>query len=453
VERIEPRTLLEQLIQQRNQTVAEAAREFDATASAAGEAATMSSRHLRRWMSGTASSAYAPTRRVAQLVWGFPFEVLVGPPSPAGQVVPVAPTERRPLESPPVGGVGRLDRALAGPLSLDEELVMAAEESARFVRRARNVLNAEVLEQLDADVVHLAEQYMRRSPYAMFRPLAELRRDVFGLLDSHPRPEQARELYRIAGLVSALLAHMSSDLGHAYGVDTHTRTAFICADLSGDDHQRAYIRWVQSQVAYWQKDYRRSAELAREGQLFARPGGGVLRLASQEARALAALGDEQQAQRALQLAAAARDEAVDQRPEPGVFYFAPGKAAYYAAEAHLALGGTPHLRQAVADAEESLELFGANPGGSPELVAAAQLDLVTAHVALDDLDAGAGHLAEVLRLPVESRTVPVIERSTKIARTLQTGPYADSRIAADFRDQLDQFAAYPAARELPQLPA
>jgi hypothetical protein len=227
----------------------------------------------------------------------------------------------------------------------------------------------------------------------------------------------------------------------------------MCADLSGDDRQRAYIRWVQSQVAYWQGNHHRSAELAREGQRYAAAGGGMLRLASQEARALAAIGGEHETNRALQLAATARTEALDQIPDPGVFYFSPGKAAYYAAEAHLALGGQIHLRQAVADAQESLELFDAGHGRSPELVAAAQLDLVTAHIALDDLDSGSAHLATVLRLPAESRTVPVIERSTKIASALTIGPYADSRTAGDLRDQLDQFCAYPAARELPQLPA
>ncbi|GAB3830986.1 hypothetical protein [Kribbella italica] len=77
---------------------------------------------------------------------------------------------------------------------------------------------------------------------------------------------------------------------------------------------------------------------------------------------------------------------------------------------------------------------------------------MTAHVGLDDLDSGAAGLAEVLQLPAASRTVPVIERSTKIGATLNTGRYADSRVAAELRDQLDQFVAYPAARELPRLP-
>ncbi|TDO27799.1 hypothetical protein EV643_15312 [Kribbella sp. VKM Ac-2527] len=448
VERDTPRTLLEQLIRQRDQTVAEAAQEFGSVANQIGEAATLSPRHLRRLMSGDADNAYPSTRRVAQQLWGAPFEDLVGPARTQCPPVPVVSAEWLPHHAPTVDVVAR--GKPAGP-ALMEELELAAEESARFVRHARGVVSQEVLEQLEADVIFLAEQYMRRSPYAMFRPLAELRREVFSMLDGHPRPEQAKELYRIAGQVSALLAHLSSDLGHAYGVETHTRTALICADLSGVDQLRGYARWVQAQVAYWQGDYRRSADLSREGQMYVRGGSDLLRLTSQEARSLAALGDEQETGRALRVAADARAEAAGEIPAPGAFYFAPGKAAYYAAEAHLALGGPDHLYQAVGDARESLELFGSTPGSSAELVAAAQLDLVTAHVALDDLDSGAAQLADVLQLPAESRTVPVIERSTKIGRALRTGRYANSRIAAELRDQLEQFVAYPAARDLPEL--
>lgn len=179
----------------------------------------------------------------------------------------------------------------------------------------------------------------------------------------------------------------------------------------------------------------------------------MLRLASQEARALAALGDVHGTDAALLTAGSALEVAVDQQPAPGVFYFAPGKAAYYSAEAHLALGGPDRLRSAVVDAEKSLALFDSGHGSSPELIAAAQLDLVTAHIGLNDLDSGAEHLAAVLQLPVESRTVPVVERTAKIARSLRRGAFLESRPASELRDQLDQFVAYPAARELPQLPA
>ncbi len=179
----------------------------------------------------------------------------------------------------------------------------------------------------------------------------------------------------------------------------------------------------------------------------------MLRLASQEARALAALGNEPATSDALRRAAVAREHAIQQECAPGVFHFAPGKAAYYAAEAHLALGGDSHIRQAVADAQDSLALFAAAGERSPELIAAAQLDLVAAHLALDDLDSGGEHLAAAVQLPAESRTLPVIERSRRIARSLSADSRAGSQSVAQLRVLLDEFCAYPASRELPELPA
>jgi hypothetical protein len=438
-------------MQGRHQSMSDGVAEFTQRARKLDSRATLSPRHLQRLMAGEQTSARPGTRLVAEAVWGYSFDELVGPPL-AASALPAARGVRTLHHSLSAGGAARPIDA-DGSVPLDEELLMAAEDSARFVRRAGALLTSEVLEQLEADVVSLAQQYLRRPPYTMFRPLNALRIEIFELLENHPRPAHSKELYRIGGLVSSLLAHLCSDLNQPYGVDTHTRAAWLCADLSGDDPQRAYILWVRSQVAYWQHEYARSADLARSGQQFARAGESMLRLVSQEARALAAMGDEHETTRVLRLAESSLEVAIDQRPAPGVFYFPTGKAAYYAAEAHIALGGPSHLRQAITDAEQSLALFAAGPEQSAELVAAAQLDLVTAHFGLGDLDSGAEHLRPIFQLPVASRTMPVIERTMKIAASLGAGQYAESIAAAQLLDQLDEFCAYTAAGGAPQLPA
>jgi len=120
---------------------------------------------------------------------------------------------------------------------------MAAEESARFVRRTGVAVTPEVLEQLDADVKWLAVDYRRRPKYAMFRPLAGLRRDVFDMIDRHPRPAHLIDLYRVAGQLSSLLALASFDLGQPYAADNHARAAWLCADLADNNTLRPYIRW------------------------------------------------------------------------------------------------------------------------------------------------------------------------------------------------------------------
>lgn len=58
-----------------------------------------------------------------------------------------------------------------------------------------------------------------------------------------------------------------------------------------------------------------------------------------QARALAAARDEREANRALVVATNARERAVEGTHPAGVFYFAPGRAAYYASEVRLSLGG------------------------------------------------------------------------------------------------------------------
>lgn len=325
---------------------------------------------------------------------------------------------------------------------------MAGEESARFVRRAGIAVTPELLEQLDADVRQLAHEYLRHPPYTMFKLLSARRHDIFELIDSHPRPAYLPDLYHLAGQLSALLAHASSDLAQPYASSGHARAAWLCADLSGDDALRAYVCWVQSQVAYWQGDFTRAAELADAGQRFVNDGSNILRLASQTARSRAAVGDERGVNQALTVAAEARDRALHEPKPAGVFYFAPGKAAYYASEARLSLAGDANARRAVLDAEEALALFAAiDDGCSPELIAAAQLDLASAHLALSNLGAVMEHLQPVLALTAERRTMSIVQRMTKVRQAL-----TDTARTADLEERITLFCAYPAAHELPPGP-
>lgn len=331
---------------------------------------------------------------------------------------------------------------------------MAAEESSRFVRRAGRAVSAQILEQLDADVAWLAREYLRRPPYALFRRLVEVRGDVFSMIDARPHPQFLSDLYRVAGRLTALLAHASSDLGQPYAADSHSRTALLCAQYAGDTDLQAYVRWLQSNTAYWQDEYTAAADLADHGLAQAATGNDILRLASQAARAYAAVGRTRECETALNRAVDARDNLTDGPQPVGVFAFAPGKAAYYASEIRLALGGTDNARRAVAEATEALALLGADPDTvhAAELHAASRLDLVAAHLALGELDAAADHTRVVLDLPAESRTVPIMGRVEGTHRALGAPTLVGTRLAEDLREQIEVFVAYPAARDLPQPP-
>ncbi|MGH3888779.1 MAG: hypothetical protein ACRDSZ_19845 [Pseudonocardiaceae bacterium] len=453
MERPQPRTLLERLIQDSDRTLEEMCKDFERCARENRErGATLSVRQLGRWMAGAVDNARPASRRVARRLWGHSFKKLLGPPDVSTEAVAQAKEVATVVQIASQHEIRQETGRL--PASFQEEIVMAAEESARFVRQTGVAVTPEVLEQLDADVKWLAVEYRRRPKYAVFRPLAGLRRDVFDMIDRHPRPSHLTDLYRVAGQLSSLLALASFDLGQPYAADNHARTAWLCADLAGDDTLRAYIRWVQSSVAYWRGEFRDAAELTRSGHRFAGGGSDLLRLASQEARALAAARDDREADRALGAAANARDRAAEGIRPAGVFYFEPGVAAYFASDARLSLGGEANARLAVSEAEEALELLGAAPEGEhPEQTAAAQLDLVAAQLALNDLDGASVHAQVVLRLPSENRTVPVMGRMAKIDQALDSAAFKDVILASDLREQIAVFSAYPATRELPQFPA
>jgi hypothetical protein len=331
---------------------------------------------------------------------------------------------------------------------------MAAEEAARFVRRSRGAVDQDVLDQLTADVRHLATDYLTRAPYELFRPLARLRHDVFDMLEDRQRPKVLPSLYRVGGQLCALLALASSDMGQPYAAETDTRAAWLCAELAEDDLLRAYVRWIQSNVAYWTGDYRHAAELARSGQKYATSGTSLLRLASQEARAWAACHDAREVERALANVARARELAESTVDEPGVFRFEPGKAAYYASEVCLSLGGEDNFRRAETHAIEALDLFSAVAENErcPEFVAAAQLDLVASHLAMGDLEGTDEHLRPVLRLPVESRTLPIVQRIGKAQTAIGGRRFANTALADDMSEQIDLFCTYTARRETPELP-
>ncbi len=450
-DRSDPRTLLERLIQESDRTVEEHCENFQRRARELHErGATLSVRQLARWMAGQVDNARPASRRVAKELWGYSFKALLGSPD-AGRGGTVQVVEV-PRTATIVSGVGTPAAIDVVPISLQEEIAMAADDAARFARRAGVSINSELIEQFDSDVRKLAVDYLRRPPYAVFRPLAALRREIFDAVDRHPRPEFLSDLYRVGGRVSALLAHASSDLGHLYAADSHARTAWICADLAEDRPFGAYVRWVQSHIAYWRGDYDDAVQIAQSGRVVSAYPDDNLRLLSQEARAYAAMRDERGANRALVSAADIRAQlAGEPGSAAGVFHFGPGKAAYYSSEARLSLGGDTNIRGAVRDAEEALVLLSSSPArdNSVELVAAARLDLTSALLATNDLDAAIEQISGALELPTENRTVPIVGRASDIYDALGGQVFVGVAQAEEVRERISLFQAYPAARELP----
>lgn len=444
-------TLLAQLAAQRHWTPRAAAKAFIRTAEELGISASVSERSWQRWCAGRLDRAPQPANcQVLEHMFGHPVHELLAPPLIA---VPARLSTNPPKDTAywTCGTGGGSD-----PPKIDEEIAVVADESARFARSIRRI-DEYALDQFGADVARLAADYLQRPVYLTFRRIAHLRAEVFSILDNAHHPlDQQRRLYEIAGRLCALLAHANADLGHPHEADTHARTALICAELSGDVPLRGYIRWVQSNTAYWRGDYRGAAEIAHAGREEATAGTTLLRLTSQEARSLAAARDPR-FRDAITAALDARENVTEDEVEVGVFRFSPGKAAYYASEAYYEMGmadnvarRAEHLAMAQQQAGESLWLLetDAHEQGT-ELRAAATCDLAAAQLAAQELDGFAEHLSGVLQLPPEHRTVPVVRRVARMDGQLTS--HADTPLVRDLRDQIALFSAHPATA--PELPA
>ena len=459
-------TVLRELLRQRHwQTYATFCRQYDEAALAIDPVLVgrwPSRGQFTRWLSGDIKGLPHPDHcRVLEAMFGGRtvqdlFTVATRPQSVVPAVsAPDGPAGAIPAARRAAEGARAVPAAvpipIGGPPSTPvrpAETEVTTQVSAHYTPGQGGV-DHDVLDQLGADVRQLAVDYLARPPLMLLRPLSRLRAEVFDLLDRRQRPGLLPPLYAVAGRLCALLAHASADLGHSYSAETHTRTAWLCADLADDDSLRAYVRWVQSNVAYWDGDYRKAAQIAHSGQRYATKGSNLLRLASQEARAWAACGETAEVEQALSTAERARERPVVD-DQAGVFRFDPGKAAYYASEVRLALGGAANSRIAVQNADEALALFeAAIPAQrSPEFVAAARLDRANAYLALADLDAAAEELRTVFALPVESRTEPIVGRVTAAGHTLRSPKFTRSALSLELRDEISLFRAYPARRDL-----
>ncbi|MGF0320647.1 hypothetical protein [Nocardia fluminea] len=416
----DPRTVLEGIIRTSDRSVREWCQVFNDCAAAHREKTSLSERTLRRWMAGDVlGSRAAGSRRIAEKVWKLGFEVLISVPGPTD-------VEETPLSVSD---------------ALDQEITMSTDESARWIRGSGGV-DPVVLDQLHADVKKYAADYLHKPPIRLVPKLTELRREVFDMIDERrPRPRELSELYLIAGQACALLAHACADLGRTHDADTHARTAWFAADYAESAPLRAYVAWVQANVAYWDKDFPRAAKYAQSGLADMHDSSTRLRLASQLARAQAATGNHRAALDALDIAMNAIGDVHPQASEPGVMHFEPGKAHYYAAEVHLAIGGRAHAMQALEQADTALTVL---TNDSPaEFSAAAHLDAARAYLAIGDAEAANARISSVLTLPVELRTTPIVERVINAGNDLRALA-ARTTVAGELTERIELFTTYTA---------
>lgn len=360
----------------------------------------------------------------------------------ARQTQPVQQAHNAPDGAHWEAGQGRRQPVTVAPTR--EEVAMAADDSARFGRWSANTnVDADLLDQMQTDLDELAVRYLNLPPAMLFRPLVDARNQAVELITRRQPPKFTMRLYRVVAQACALLAHASADLGADNAAKSQARTARRCADYSDYTELDPYIVWVQSNVAFWRNDYATAANLVEAALRNARTASATLRLASQLARIEASRGHATQVRQALAVAEQAMSDSSE--TQPGVLAFPVGKAAYYASEACLKLGGPDDLRQSVQWATTAVNAFSTDLNPSEALVAAARFDLMQAQLASGQLDAVQEGLGQVIDATSgDHRTVPVISRAFALRETL-TRKYATAPGSiGEAIESLDHFCSAPA---------
>ncbi len=349
----------------------------------------------------------------------------------------------------PPGGLGVIDPepGTSSVLGLEDDLVQAGDESIALLALAEesNVGDLTV-EQLHADILRITQNYLRTPTKPLFVRGRAIRDRAFRLLTGRQPPHQSRDLYAAAGWALTLLAWIAVDLGRPDVAESHTRTAWACAEAADRDDLRAWVRATQHTAAFWQDDFVRAASYAQDGLQYAR-GSSTLFLASVTAVDLARSGRHAEAREALTIAK--RTTVRTDVPElGGPFLCTPERAEGIWSDAHLALG---EANDTLKHADYGISLFEASPHafrnfGSERMV---RLQQAKAHLQLGELDGATEAVSAVLSTPVEYRVRPLIHRISEVAALTRLSRHATDPKALALHDSIRVFTRHPASRATP----
>ncbi|WP_249416244.1 XRE family transcriptional regulator [Streptomyces sp. TS71-3] len=328
-----------------------------------------------------------------------------------------------------------------GAVSAD---AVVSAEFARFI--AQRNADEFVVEQLEADVARLARAYVSHPLLELYVEIKRLRDGVFELLRGRQYPRQTADLYVTASRLCGLSAHVCLDLGDYDSAATHARTARACAGAAAHEGMLAWVRAVESLIAYWTGRYEQAARLARAGRRH-RAGGSIgLRLASLEARTLALAGDRAGAVAALTDAERSREAMPGHDEVPGIFAFPAAKQFAYAGTTYLALSDREHVKRAITSADTAIRLYRSSEDDDQSVgdLFAAHVDLARGHLLLGDLDGTEAMLGFVLDSPPERMSASIVRRLTALGRELTESPYGGVAQAAHLCERLQHTAVLAA---------
>ncbi|UUV33568.1 helix-turn-helix transcriptional regulator [Amycolatopsis roodepoortensis] len=433
-----PRTRLDQLMKQKRMTLRDLMdryREITGTE--------MSERQAYRWVNGDLKRhPYAHAQVALEQVFGETASRLLGPPIGSGLVLQTSPIE--PIGLPPDHERYDWQR---------REIAMSAKRAREFLSRTEVTnVGTETLDQLTDDVRRLTVAYQQEPLETLLGDMSETQSKLFGLLEGQQRPKQSRDLYLLAGVASGLMARASHDIGSSDDAMVQARAAFAAADNAGHDGLKAWVKGLQSLIAYWAGRYSDSIKYARQGSEFAQRSRNTsaVWLASGEARSLAALGQFEEARQAVDRATEARELVRrDDLDELGGFCtFSRPRQLYYAAEA-LAWAGKEAAEATERFALEAIAAYEAAPAGDRAFgdEAGTRCALAIARITGNEFEGAADAMSAVLELPIGQRTHGVVTAVGYVQRRLATVE-AEGRTLNELGDSMRAFSSQRLA--LPQ---
>ncbi|MDQ3154556.1 MAG: helix-turn-helix domain-containing protein [Actinomycetota bacterium] len=358
-------------------------------------------------------------------------------------------------------GVGvRAEKAYADGVMHDLDRVeglvaMSTGRALRFAATAEGGnIGPQTLEQLYDEVRRLVRAYPQQPVPLLLGELVEAQGVTFRLLEGRRQPDQARELYLLAGVTSGLLADASLGLGDPHAGMIQARTAFVCADNAGHDGLRAWVRGLQSQLAYWAGWPQESVRYAQLGiEAAARATGtAAVWLPAMLARSLAVLGDGSGTRAATESADAARERvSPDELDElGGALTFTRPRQLYYTADATTWLPG--EQQRAEREAADAVSAYEQADQAERSYVneALARADLALARAGLGELDGARDALVPVLDLSPARRVSDVITATLRVHTALRDSRYDGSPAAHEARGEIEAFCQAPAGAALPR---
>jgi len=287
----------------------------------------------------------------------------------------------------------------------------------------------------------------------IFTAAHHVRTCALDLAERTRRPSVLSDLYVVCGQATALMASSAFDLNHWNESDALAKSAVSYASLAGHSSLQAWTVGLAALLANWRCEPDIALSHYQHGMHLAPPGEPRARLRYIASRSYALLGDN--ASVADVLASARRDQDdADRHPDSlseevgGEFAFSRARAAACAAAAWLDLGDG---HEASVAAQSALAELTALPGPRRPLsqIDGARIDLATACLLNNDLDASGEAIKPVLAQPPAVRNVSLAGRLVRTQTALLTRPWAGNGPARQLADEIGHWLDTGHAAELP----